>query len=116
MRMFDIKTNSSELNLILSKPLSNTGVVLGKWLCGLCFDTFVNADVPFLITQKILGDPDWESHFLVILAQYCFWEVCMPTHYSQQLSVENKSALFWVFFLLVDWFYSILVLKLQPPF
>ena len=36
MRMFDSKTNSSELNLILSKPLS-TGVVLGKWLCGLLF-------------------------------------------------------------------------------
>ena len=33
-----------------------------------CFDTFVNADVPFFDNSKILGDPDWESHSLVILA------------------------------------------------
>ena len=59
-RAFAQEDGSRELELLLTLPLSDTGIVIGKWLSGTAFLALtLCCAAPIAITIGYLGAPDW---------------------------------------------------------
>ena len=59
-RAFAQEDGSRELELLLTLPLSDSGIVIGKWLSGTAFLALtLCCAAPIAITIGYLGSPDW---------------------------------------------------------